>query len=379
MKCVIKLKDKMAKILKPRLLSLGSRYSQASVLSIFTEGIKHYASGTPSVLSKVEQIFNNTRLKGGNFVFNPEGMKMSASAASANVENTYQQLTKTAVDTFRSVDTRGLNKIFVTTEIPGCPPLGNLLDHPKVATFAGHGCFGSINLIEEANAYLRLNPTHAVGLYAVEIPSRVWHTQFPIELRRLIQIDIQHQKGQGPEVDIYKPIINNIVVAALVRDNAIFTKMVGARHVDYLAKPGWVVKDSAFQKIPEAASLVGTSMNIYGSKMFMSPLIAPTVGPKAKKLITDLSKKNCRHPSEINHLLLHPGGVKILEGVEKEFGIPLPLKYSKDSLEEYGNCLSTSVFDVIRRNFDDAQDYQDAIIYGVGPGMIHGAHYVTRH
>jgi len=363
----------MSKILKPRLLPLGSRFSQGFIHYVFSEGVKQYWGSQHQ--AKIDQIFKSSNIRSGNFVFNPEGMNMSSFASLASIDKSYKYAVETAVKTMKEVDTSGLNKVFISSEIPSCPPLDNYLSHPNTTTLSGYGSF---KMIEEANAYLRLNPTHSVGLFSVEIPSRIWHTQFPLELRQLIEIYSNCKGDEYYKLDIMRAIINNIVAASLFRDNATFTVMLGPLHRSYYSQSGWTIHDTITEKIPQTENLLGTNLSKCGSHIFTNPLITSYIPSRSKELIKTITYRNSRHYSEINNFLVHPGSFKLLRSIQKKFKRELNLTSSYRSLEENGSCLSSSLFDVIHRDFDNVKDFQDGIIYGMGPGLIHGCHYVIR-
>jgi predicted naringenin-chalcone synthase len=71
----------------------------------------------------------------------------------------------------------------------------------------------------------------------------------------------------------------------------------------------------------------------------------PKVVPKlAKKAVDRLLARNRLTKNDISHWILHPGGVKVLEGLESEIGLTREqTKHSWDVLREYGNVSSATI------------------------------------
>lgn len=366
------------KLLRPKIANFGRRYPQASVAKIFLNGLQNYAGlNTPSVMTKVKQVFDNSQVDEGQFIFSPEGMNMTKQESRLQLEDTYKTATKEAITAFDQFQSRTpIDRVFMATEIPGCPPLGHLLPHPHTESIIGHGCLGAISLIKAGQDYLRHHPTHAIALYTAEIPSRCWHTQFPVELRRLIELDIKHQNGTGEVIDVYKQIIFNTIVAALMRDGSGYAVMLGCQHKSYFNEAGWLIHDNVTETYPEASSFVGTQVTEYGTRMFLSPQIPTFIAPRAGKMISNFLEKHCLALRDVSHTMIHPGGPKVLIDVNKVFDNKLNLDRSFMSLRKNGNCITKSLLDVISRHTEDAKYGDVGLIYGVGPGMRHGVHLV---
>ncbi len=92
-----------------------------------------------------------------------------------------------------------------------------------------------------------------------------------------------------------------------------------------------------------------------------------------------LVKKALQHASlskeEITHWCIHPGGKKILEAIEKSISIPKDyLRYSYQTLNDYGNMSSPTILFVLQKIFDDLQKDQQLhtskiFAAAFGPGL----------
>lgn len=79
--------------------------------------------------------------------------------------------------------------------------------------------------------------------------------------------------------------------------------------------------------------------------------------------------------SDISHWCIHPGGVKILEAIEKSAGLgKSDLQYSYDILRDYGNMSSPTVLFVLKKIMDELEaepGHPPATVFSVafGPGL----------
>lgn len=68
--------------------------------------------------------------------------------------------------------------------------------------------------------------------------------------------------------------------------------------------------------------------------------------------------------------LVHPGGSRILSGIEKELAVDShSMRWSWASLREFGNTSSAAIFDVLRRYLCEPGPEEWGMVVGFGPGV----------
>lgn len=73
---------------------------------------------------------------------------------------------------------------------------------------------------------------------------------------------------------------------------------------------------------------------------------------------------------DLDHTLLHPGGVKVLDAAAEALGLaPDALRWSRRSLAEHGNLSSVSLLSVLRTFLDDDPPAGRGLCTSMGPGF----------
>ncbi|MCH9661798.1 MAG: type III polyketide synthase, partial [Bacteroidetes bacterium] len=81
--------------------------------------------------------------------------------------------------------------------------------------------------------------------------------------------------------------------------------------------------------------------------------------------------KNGKTIDDVNHLIFHPGGKKIVQTVEKLFGsLGKNIDDTKEVLNLYGNMSSATVLYVLERFLDrDIPEGELGLLLSFGPGF----------
>lgn len=109
-----------------------------------------------------------------------------------------------------------------------------------------------------------------------------------------------------------------------------------------------------------------------GFLMTLSSYIADLVEEDFDQLVTDALATAGISKKEITHWCIHPGGKKILEAVHNSLGFTNgQLKYSYDTLRDYGNMSSPTVLFVLKQIMNDLDKNISNKIFGAafGPGL----------
>jgi len=85
-----------------------------------------------------------------------------------------------------------------------------------------------------------------------------------------------------------------------------------------------------------------------------------------------LLKRNNLEKNDINHWIIHPGGIKILKYLQEQLNLSdLDMSYSKKILSEYGNMSSATVLFVLDEliKSGNAKKGDKSIMMAFGPGL----------
>ena len=124
--------------------------------------------------------------------------------------------------------------------------------------------------------------------------------------------------------------------------------------------------------IPDSAHLMGYDLQDDGSHLRLDRELPAVLSEYAPDVITSFLSQYGLGIDSVPHWLFHPGGVKVLEGVERSLGLSREcLRWSWESLKSNGNLSSASVLFVVE-SFLKAGQFQSGdhcLVFGVGPGL----------
>lgn len=94
-----------------------------------------------------------------------------------------------------------------------------------------------------------------------------------------------------------------------------------------------------------------------GFLMTLSGYVPDLVKEDFDSLVTKALQHASINKEDITHWCIHPGGKKILEAIEKSISLPAEsLRYSYDTLRNYGNMSSPTILFVLQKIFDELRD-----------------------
>jgi alkylresorcinol/alkylpyrone synthase len=209
----------------------------------------------------------------------------------------------------------------------------------------GLGCLGGAAGLARAADYLRGHPTELAVLLSVELCS----------------LTLQRE-------DIS---ISNLVSTGLFGDGAAAVLVAGAEYAsDRLDMP--VICDTQSILIPQTEDLMGYAVRDTGFKMILganvNEVILQNLGPAVQSFLN----RNGLDVVKIDYWIVHPGGPKIIDAVQKSLALPARcLDPSRSSLARVGNVSSASVLmileDVLRQAAPSAGSY--GVLMAMGPGF----------
>ncbi len=200
------------------------------------------------------------------------------------------------------------------------------------------GCAGGVVALSRAVDHLRFRQGAAALVVATELCS--------LALQR------SHDEG-------------NLAASLLFGDGS------GACLLASGAGPGLTIIDAASTLLPGTRHLLGFDLTDHGFFPVLRRELVEQLVPAAVTAAEALLQRHGLRPEDVAAWLLHPGGARILAGIERRAGlVRSQTRWSWDSLEHCGNMSSVAVIDVIRRYLDDdAAPGGYGIVAAFGPGV----------
>lgn len=183
------------------------------------------------------------------------------------------------------------------------------------------GCAAGVSGIIYANNFLKANPGKRAAVVAVESPMATFqHNDFSMV---------------------------NIVSAAIFGDGAAAV-ILSSNPSDAMEGPGII--DEAMYHFYGAEHMMGFKLRNTGLQMILDKTVPETISDHFPMIINPFLERNGLSIQDIDHLIFHPGGKKIVRTVEDLFGIlGKSIEDTKEVLRLYGNMSSVTVLYVLER------------------------------
>ncbi|MGI8925153.1 MAG: type III polyketide synthase [Tepidiformaceae bacterium] len=200
------------------------------------------------------------------------------------------------------------------------------------------GCAGGVVALSRAADYLRGREGKAALAVAVEVCSLAFHP------------------GGGD---------GNVTASLIFGDGA------GAARLETGGGPGLEVVDTLTHLIPGTKALLGFDLTDRGFYPVLARELVDALPAATERAVSLLLGRNGLCAGEIGAWLLHPGGARILAGLERALGLRRErTRWSWDSMREFGNTSSAGIFDVLRRYIEEGgPPGRWAVICAFGPGV----------
>lgn len=202
------------------------------------------------------------------------------------------------------------------------------------------GCAAGVSGIIYAKNFLKSNPNKRAVVIAVESPTATF------------------------QLEDYSMV--NAVSAAIFGDGC---SSVILSSYDHEAGPE--IKDEGMYHFFDATNMMGFKLRNSGLQMILDQTVPQTIANHFPKIIHPFLEQNNLTIDDINHLVFHPGGKKILQTVEDLFGaLGKNIDDTKEVLRLYGNMSSATVLYVLERFMDrDIPKGDKGIMLSFGPGF----------
>lgn len=202
------------------------------------------------------------------------------------------------------------------------------------------GCAAGISGIIYAKNFLKANPGKRAAVIAIEAPSATF------------------------QLDDYS--MPNIVSAAIFGDGAACCLL-----SSHDSDTGPEIIDEQMYHFYDAEHMMGFRLTNTGLQMVLDIEVPDTIAAHFDNIIHPFLEKNNMEIKDIDHLIFHPGGKKIVNTVEDLFsGLGKNINDTKEVLRLYGNMSSATVLYVLERIMDNNPKPGDkGVMLSFGPGF----------
>ena len=202
------------------------------------------------------------------------------------------------------------------------------------------GCAAGVSGIIYAKNFLKANPNKRAAVIAVEAPAATFQLE-----------DFS---------------MANIVSAAIFGDGA--ASVILSSHKE---DRGPKIIDEAMYHFYDSTHMMGFKLVNTGLQMILDKTVPETISNHFPRIVHPFLERNNLTIEDVNHLIFHPGGKKIVQTVEDLFGsLGKNIDDTKEVLRLYGNMSSATVLYVLERFMDgDRQRGEKGLMLSFGPGF----------
>jgi len=282
-----------------------------------------------------DEVFNNTSFEAKNAVYKRETIKLAENALTKALNKA--KLTATDIDfiitvsctgiMIPSVDAYLINRLKMKQDIVRLP-------------VTEMGCVAGISGMIYANNFLKANPDKRAVVLAVESPTSTF------------------------QLDDFSMV--NIVSAAIFGDGCACTIL-----SSYENEEGPEIIDDAMYHFYDAEHMMGFELKNTGLQMVLDKEVPEKIAEHFPKFTHPFLARNNRTIEDVDHLIFHPGGKKIVQTVEQLFGaLGKNIDNTKAILKEYGNMSSATVLYVLERFMEQGVEKGAVgLMLSFGPGF----------
>ena len=202
------------------------------------------------------------------------------------------------------------------------------------------GCAAGISGMIYAYNFLKANPGKRAAVIAVESPSATF------------------------QLEDYS--MANMVSAAIFGDGAACVLMSSEEDID-----GPKIIGEEMYHFYNATHLMGFDLKNSGLQMILDPEVPATISDHFPEIIHPFLRRHNTSIENVDHLIFHPGGRKIVQTVSDLFGnLGKNIDDTREVLRLYGNMSSATVLYVLQRFLEkDIPKGDQGIMLSFGPGF----------
>lgn len=282
-----------------------------------------------------EEVFSNTSFEEKNDIYIREVIHLGEQALSKSLEKAHLQpkdidylITVSCTGIMiPSLDAYLINRLNMRQDIVRLP-------------VTEMGCAAGVSGILYAKNFLKAHPNKRAAVIAVESPTATF------------------------QLDDYS--MANIVSAAIFGDGAASVIL-----SSYENENGPEILDEAMYHFYDAEQMMGFKLVNTGLRMILDKAVPETISNHFPQIVHPFLERNNLSIENVDHLIFHPGGKKIVQTVEELFGsLGKNIDDTKEVLKLYGNMSSATVLYVLERFMDRGLPRGDlGLMLSFGPGF----------
>lgn len=282
-----------------------------------------------------EDVFLNTSFEEKNDIYVRESIKLAESALKKSLEKA--KLNPQDIDYIITVSCTGIMIPSLDAYLINSLRMKQDIVRLPVTEM---GCAAGVSGIIYAKNFLKANPNKRAVVIAVESPTATFQLE-----------DFS---------------MANIVSAAIFGDGAASVIL-----SSYEDEQGPKIIDEAMYHFYDAEDMMGFKLVNTGLQMILDKSVPETISNHFPKIVHPFLERNSISIEDVDHLIFHPGGRKIVQTVEDLFGVlGKSIDDTKEVLRLYGNMSSATVLYVLERFMDRKLPKGDrGLMLSFGPGF----------
>lgn len=322
--------EEIIPFLKVWLSGQEERY-QRKVIKLFENaGVERRYS-----IMDAEEVFLKTSFEEKNDIYKRENIKLAEGALKKALKKA--RLAPTDIDFIITVSCTGIMIPSVDAYLINSLKMKQDIVRLPVTEM---GCVAGVSGMIYANNFLKANPNKRAVVIAVESPTSTF------------------------QIEDYSMV--NIVSAAIFGDGCACTVL-----SSFEAEQGPEIIDEAMYHFYNAEHMMGFELKNTGLQMVLDKEVPEKIASHFPKIVHPFLARNGLSISDVDHLIFHPGGKKIVQTIEELFGsLGKNIDITKAVLKEYGNMSSATVLYVLERFIDQGAKKGDiGLMLSFGPGF----------
>jgi alkylresorcinol/alkylpyrone synthase len=282
-----------------------------------------------------EDVFSNLSFEERNDIYVREGIKLGAKCLETALEKASWQAQD--LDYIITVSCTGIMIPSLDAYLINLLKLRQDIVRLPVTEM---GCAAGVSGMIYAKNFLKANPGKRAAVIAVESPTATFQLN-----------DFS---------------MANIVSAAIFGDGAACVLLSSDKE-----DTGPEILAEEMYHFYDAEEMMGFKLTNTGLQMVLNVAVPETIANHFPDIIHPFLKKNGFDIKDIDHLIFHPGGKKIIQTVEELFGqLGKNINDTKEVLRLYGNMSSATVLYVLERMMDKKpMPGEKGLMLSFGPGF----------
>jgi alkylresorcinol/alkylpyrone synthase len=336
----------------PRVLSVATVVPKYRVVqSTARDFARAMFSGVYKDVERLLPVFDNVEIDGRNFCVPPEWFYEDHTFPEKNALYVEHALDLSEKSAHRALDKAGVDPsevgaiFFVSTTGLSTPSIDSQLlprlglsEHTRRVPIWGLGCAAGVGGLARALDHARVYPEEKVLLVGVEL------------------CGLTFQWGDRSKAGLVSTALFADGAAAAVLGNDPGPELLGSHSTTW----------------PGTEEIMGWEIIEAGFKVQLSRSIPQLVRERMPQNIEMACSSVGLAREDVEHLVTHPGGAKVLDAFEEVFGLgPGGLVLSREVLRDYGNMSSVTVLFILER-FLESGAYapgEHGVISALGPGF----------